>query len=306
MELTKSMIRVLIAVINGSDSLEKLQDSLEASKSWAARIVKRLEKEKFIEKSKKGISMKLHVSSASHAQSFREMYFSKPYRKYESVLTGRNLDVLLAIAYSPKSTKVISGMLGVQARAVRPRLRNLGNQGLILKEKGKYGLSRTDIKIARFLSSARAFSQESGSLLWKFKNEQLMKARRREDVKGALTGFSSYADYGVEMQTAAYACYTGKTKLSSELVFIHSLFEVEDARTLGLALTFYSKNKLYKKLKKLRLLAEKFDVPERLREVEATYEKYKTAEGIISNRHIPSIGVMEIRRQFELYGVKNV
>ena len=310
MSLTKSMIRTLIAVINGHTTLEELQKNLNASKSWIVRVVNKLESNGFLKKTKKGRKVNVEISGTSFAINFREMYLSKPYRKYESLLPGKNLDILLCIVYSPKSVKVIGEMLHVQPRSIRQRLRNLGNYGLIYRQKGSYVLSRANPDIQQFIGSLRKFSKENGRVLWKFDNEMLFKVRNQEDIKGELTGFNRYKDYGVMVQTIDYNCYVGKGKLGIEQIFIHSLFEIEDPRTLGLALTFYAKNGLCKtiKLKKMMLLAEKFDVLDKLEELIRTYEifKAKPAEKMIGNKMLPSIDLNEIRRQFEMYGVKDV
>lgn len=310
MNLTKSMIRMLIAVITGSNSLEELQKKLNASKSWIARIVDELEKNGFLKKTKKGRTVNVELSSSASAINFKDMYLDKPYRKYETILSGKNLDILLSIYLSPKSSKVIGEMLRVQPRAIRQRLGHLGNYGLIYRQKRKYVLSRANPDIYRFLDSLSRFSKENKRILWKFDNEMLFKVREEKDIKGVLSGFNRYKDYGVAVHTIEYNCYVGKAKVSIEDVFVHSLFEIEDPRTLGLALTFYAKNNLYKKakLRKMRLLAEKFDVLDKLEELTSTYEifRVKPAEKIIDNKILPSIDLNEIRRQFGMYGIKNV
>lgn len=309
MALTKSMIKTLIAVMNGSDTLEKLRDSLKATKSWAARTAEKLEKAGFVDKSRKGISMKIQPAATTHAVAFKEMYFDKPYRKYEGAFSGRNLDILMCIASSPKTAKTIGEMLKVQPRAARLRLRHLASAALISKTGGKYALAK-DERLRDFLKSLNKFPTEKGNLLWKFKDEMLLKVRSPGDVKGRLTGFNRYDEYGVKVLAPAYLCYVGKAALNAESVFAHSLYEIEDARTLALALAFYAKNRLYRKakLKKVRLLAERFDVPELLEEVVSTCERFKKlpAGSFIRNERLPSIDVGEIRREFEMYGVKNV
>ncbi|HII29455.1 hypothetical protein COT48_00900 [Candidatus Woesearchaeota archaeon CG08_land_8_20_14_0_20_47_9] len=308
--LTKSMICTLIAIINGKNSLGLLQQELNASKSWVTRIIEQLEKQGFARKIRRGISLKIELAETPFAISFRNMYLEKPYRKYEEMFLGRNLDVLLSIATGKKSAQTIADMMGVQARIIRPRLRFLANKGLLVKEGRKYGISESQKQVIRFLLDLRNFSTYSGRLLWRFGDESLIKVRSPPKIKGALTGMNRYKDFGVAVNTVAFMCYMGHEKISINHVFLHSLFEIDDARSVSLAVTFYAKNKLYttKNLRKIHKLAEKYDKSNEVKEIERIFILFKQrkTEKIIESEWLPVIDLKEIKRHFALYEVKNV
>jgi len=215
----------------------------------------------------------------------------------------------MCLVYTEKTIKTISYMLNVQARVVRARLRYLGSFGLILKKNRRYIIRPKDNDITQFLKNLRNFSKENGKLIWRFKDEMLIKVRNSNEIKGKLTGFNLYSDYGVPVHTVSYLCYIGKLKLSTKIIFVHSLREIEDPRTLALAIVFYVKNKLYKKasIEKIKTIAEKYDVLKQFLELGSTYVRYKfEKEEILDNIHLPKIDRKELKKQFELYGVKNV
>jgi predicted transcriptional regulator len=295
--LSKAMVHVLAAVINGSDRLEALQKEMKLSKSWMARIVDSLDKQGFIRKVRKGKVIIIELATTPHAIAFKDMYLDKPYRKYAKIFSGKNLDVLQAIVSGEKSTATIGEMLQVQARIIRPRIRFLANNGLITKIGKRYTVAKQQKKAISFLQSLRNFSEKKGIVLWQFGNAALLKANKPSDVSGLLTGFNRYADFGVEVNTSAFVYFTGIKKLSIEDIFVHSLFEVNDTRSFALATTLYVKQGLYKK-HKIMQLAEKFD---KLNEADSIAEAYE----MIKNKERSPL-VEEILRLFDLYEVKNV
>jgi DNA-binding HxlR family transcriptional regulator len=202
--LSKTMVKALIAVINGLDHLEALQKELKASKSWVARIISSLEKHGFIRKIRKGKDLKIELATTPYAIAFKDMYIGKTYKKYEKIFSGRNLDVLLAIVTGEKSTKTISDMLDVQPRVIRPRIRFLANNGLIKKRECRYSIAKNQKEVISFLKSLRNFSEKNGIVLWKFGKNALIRKNRPSETDGLLTGFNRYADYGVQVNTIAY------------------------------------------------------------------------------------------------------
>jgi len=305
--LSKSMVRALIAIINGSNHLSSLQKKLKASKSWVARIVNSLDKQGFVKKVRKGKNLRIDTATTPYAIAFKDMYLSKPYRKYIEISSGKNLDVLLAIVTGEKSTETIGKMLQVQARVIRPRIRFLANNGLIIKKGNRYTITKNQKDVILFLQSLRNFSEKNGIVLWKFGNNALIRTNKRTEVKGLLTGFNRYVDFEVQVNTIAYIYYTNVKRLSIEDIFVHSLFEVNDQRTFAFATTLYAKQKLYLKKKKDKImkLAEKFDKIDEVKSVITAFEMIKN--NIIKEESKSSlIDLKEIRRMFALYGVKNV
>jgi len=305
--LSKSMVGVLIAVINGSYSLESLQKELTKSKSWVSRIIDSLDQQGFIKKEHKGKIVRIENATTPHAFAFRNMYLDKPHRKYPEIFSGKNLDVLQAIVTGEKSTKTIGDMMNVQARIIRLRLKFLASNGLIVKNGKRYAVSSKQEKVIAFLEGLRNFSKKNGIVLWKFGKTALLKTNKASDISGLLTGFNKYTDYGVEINTISFIYYTNMKKLFIEDVFIHSLFEINDQRTFAFAVVLYAKQKLFLKRRKERIieLAEKFDKVEEVHQIISVYDMIKNNK--INESTLSSLtDVKEIKRLFDLYGVQNV
>lgn len=305
--LSKSMAEVLIAVINGFDSLEALQAELSRSKSWVSRIIDSLDQQGFIRKAHNGRIVRIENATTPHGIAFRNMYFDKPYRKYPEIFSGKNLDVLQAIVTGEKCTKTIGDMMNVQARIIRPRLKFLASNGLIIKSGKRYAVSSKQEKVIEFLESLRNFSKKNGIVLWKYGKTALLKTNKASDINGSLTGFNKYSDYGIDINTISFLYYTNMKKLSVEEVFIHSLFEINDQRTFAFAVTLYAKQKLFLKRKKEKIieLAEKFDKLIDAGQIIDVFDMIKN-NNIKEQSRISLVDVKEIKRLFDLYEVQNV
>ncbi len=305
--LSKSMIEVLIAVINGSNSLDTLQEKLSASKSWISRITDSLDQQGFIKKIHKGKIIRIENGITPHGIAFRNMYLDKPYRKYSEIFYGKNLDVLQAIVTGEKSTKIIGDMMKVQARIIRLRIKFLASNGLIVKKGKRYAISSKQKRVIIFLQSLRNFSKKNGIVLWKFGKTILFKTNKFSDTNGISSGFNRYAEFGVEINTIAYVYYINNKKLSVEDIFVHSLFEINDQRTFALAVTFYAKQKLFAKRKKEKILelCEKFDKLDEVSNIIYVFEMIKN-DKVKESNFSSLVDIKEIERLFDIYGVKNV
>lgn len=309
MRLTTSEVTALVAFLEGNAGIASLRRALGVKQPRASYLAERLVVKGFLAKRREGLKLEFGLASTPHAITFREMYVQDPHRPYAQILSGRNLDVLQAILYRAKETKTIARMLGVQPRAIRERLALLKGFGLIYKEGKGYILSPSARAMHGFLDSLRAFMDLNGTLHWRLNDEMLYATRDEKAVQGHLTGFNAYGEHGIQVNTVRYLCYTGK-KPSVEELFVHSLFQIEDSRTLGLAVTFYAKNRMQSK--KIASLAEKYDVTEKLKAVLEVYSRFKEMDKtvprgekrVIEVEGLPPIDILVLRKQFELYGVE--
>ena len=120
-------------------------------------------------------------------------------------------------------------------------------------------------------------------------------------IQGSITGLHAYRNYGVLVRTISALCFLPEKKLSKEEIFVHSLFEVDDPRTLHLALTFYLKNKLtYKKVLSLTMRYGKYTMFENF------VKLLKTKEDKIKLEALPAFDRKDFKRIANMYGVKNV
>ena len=309
MELTRSEVRALAAFLEGNAGIAGLQRALKVRQPRVSYLVERLVEKGFLAKRRHGLRLGLELAPTPHALKFREMYSRNPHRPYGEILSGRNLDVLQAIAYNPKETRTIARMLGVQPRAIQERLARLSGLALVHRAGKRYVLSPSAEEVHSFIGSLRTSLDLNGVLHWRLNDEILYATRDEKAVRGHLTGFNEYHRHGVQVNTISYLCTTGKKPSVGEL-FVHSLFQVEDPRTLGLAVTFFAKNKLHPK--SLAYLAEKYDVQEKLDGVLEVYRRFRELDKalpggerlVIEARGVPRIEVQALRKQFEMYGVR--
>ena len=108
----------------------------------------------------------------------------------------------------------------------------------------------------QFVRSYKNHSTINGFVKWRFQDEILFQVDEEEFVQGTITGMNRYEDFGVKVWNVSALCHLPQRKLNKKEIFIHSLFEVDDPRTLHLAMTFYLKNKLKKE--KIFLLAMRY------------------------------------------------
>jgi hypothetical protein len=142
-------------------------------------------------------------------------------------------------------------------------------------------------------------------VLWKFRKETLLKSNNSSEEGKTPTGFFRYSDYGIEVATPSLLLWIGRNKISIEEIFVHSLFEVKDQRTLALATAFYIKKKLYTqgRNRKVFELAEEFDQLRLLQEIITAHAILKK-EQTINVTTSSLIDVKEIQRVLQPYEVK--
>jgi DNA-binding transcriptional ArsR family regulator len=303
-KLTAATIRILLLVVDREISLIEITKTLRLSQKTVSQELMQLEDSGFIIKKRSRQGITISLSDKDYALKFKDLAARYHYLKYQEILPGKNLDFLLLFAFSGKTTNEIGKILDVQARTVRERMLAFLDFGLIYREKRRYYLSDSIKELKIFLKSIRTYYTGAGRLLWGLFDEQLIQVNKPEQIKGYSTGFNEYEKFGVLIYTIKGTCYVGKTKPVIEEIFIHSLFEIEDSRTLGLAITFFVKNNLKKKLETLNFLAVKYDVSDKLDALIQILERYKNGEDKMEIKGIFSIEKETIDRQFELYDVK--
>lgn len=307
MRISKSMINVLIQIVNGADNLPELALKTGLSRNRCSELSIQLEKAHFLVRERPGMKRKLRLSDSLIATSFREMYLTKTYMKYLEFFYGAKLDLLQLLIYEPKSVEVLSKITKTRKRAVRRNLRDLRYSNLIWRNRSMYSFAgKGHPLIYNFLNALRTFTHENKIVLWKFNEEELFRTRNKKLIKGYLTGLNAYGNYGVLVRTTDYFCSIPKKRLTKKEIFIHSLLEIgNEPRILGLAIAFYLKNNLFKE--KLDFLISKYDLDEIFKEFKRTIKEFKNTENIrVNNSRIPSITRGEIQEVLRLYGVKNV
>ncbi len=304
MKLTKQMLEAFKMIIHGHDSIRQLASVLAKSENRVSEIVSELEKEGLMAKEAsfelKGSRVRLKIAPTPHAAKLKELIIRYKAIDFRNVLTGAKLELLAALCLNWKDLKTASEQAGISLNTARVYMKQLGNRALIARQKRLYTLGKWP-ELQNFLEEFRKFSTVNGVVKWKYKDEMIFEIDDERLKKGIYTGFTRYGEYGVQVYTVRALCRFPSRKLSKEEIFVHSLFEVEDNRTLNLALTFYLKNKLREE--KVEKAAIKYDL----------FSKFSDFKQLLSPKQdraklesLPLFDRKEFRRIAGMYGVKNV
>ncbi|MFH1848760.1 MAG: hypothetical protein ABH879_01085 [archaeon] len=306
MVLTKPMLEVLNLVIHGYSTIESIAETIKKSKNWVSEIVTMLENEWLIAKRKAfGIRksrLSLALAATPHALKLKELLLEYNTIDFKEILAGVRLSLLTSLCLDWKDMKTASSQAGISMTTARIYTRNLINRGILQKNSRMYKVNTTAWpKLQEFLKEYRNFSTFNGTLKWKYKDEILLEIDNEMLKKGVYTGFGRYSDYGVRVNTIKVLCYVPEKQLSKEEIFVHSLFEINDSRTLYLALTFFLKAGLRRK--KVEKMAMKYDI----------YTKFinlmtllNTMDERMDIAGLPAFERSGLKRVMGLYGVKNV
>lgn len=306
MKLTKPMLRVFSYLIRGENTLIKITQALKKSKYWTDIIINQLEKEGFIIKKRnytmRGSRILVEVANTPHALKLKELLYKYPGISFEDLITEGRLLFLAAISEDWINTKGAVQLSGISKYTIDRYLSELKNRGVIEKNKNLYRINQKAWPLLKeFLMSYKNYSSLEGQVKWKFNNEILYEVNHKELIQDNATGFYRYKDYSIKVGLFTALCILPRNELSKEEVFVHSLFEVKDPRTLHLALTFYIKNNLnYKKVLPVTMKYGKYSMFDNFIKI------LKTKEEKVKFDNLPVFDKKDFIRIAKMYGVKNV
>ncbi len=245
MDLSRSDIKVLIEIYSGKRSISMISAAVGAGPSQVSAVVSRLEKKKLCRKKRNGKRIDIEMADNSLGLAFRRLIINSRPLMIEKFLYGIRLRILSSCLYEAKTTEEISLMLNLPRKSVQNVIPPLLNRQILKRKKQHLIFEKKAWPfLFDFLDACRNFSL-NGSVLWRLEDEVLFEVRQKEEIKGSLTGFSAYVDYGVPVINVKHCCYMPRRTLSKTEIFIHSLLQVEDdARLLELAVVFFRKNKI--------------------------------------------------------------
>jgi hypothetical protein len=306
MKLNKVMIETFEKVAHGTITIENLAKALRKSVNRMAEIIGDLEKEGFVTKhlnyTVRGSRKVIEPASTLHAIRLKELMFEYSGIKFEEILSDSKLLFLAAISEDWMTMKIASALSRVSKYMIDRYRAMLKNRGVIMQQSNLYKINEKAWPLIKeFLIAYKSYSNIRGQVRWKYQNETLFEVTNEELVQGSVTGLYSYKDYGVRVGVISALCHLPKKELSKEEIFIHSLFQVDDPRTLHLALTFYLKNELnYKRMLPLAMRYGKYTMFENL------VKLLKTKEEIVEIDGLPAFERKDFIRIARMYGVKDV
>ena len=305
MRLTKPMLKAFSHIIQGENTLTQLAKALNKSIYWTSRVLVSLEKEAFITKVRSpGLTKSrvlIAIAQTPHAIKLRELFFTYAGINFEEILSDSRILFLVAISEDWMSLSIVKELSGISLYLIdryRPKLKN---RGVILRKNGLYKLNEKGWPLLReFVVSYRNYSN-IGGVKWKYDKEIIFEVQNEKLLQGTITGLYAYKNYGINIGVISSLCYLPKKKLSKEEIFVHSLFEVDDPRTLNLALTFYLKTNLqYKKVLPIAMRYGKYSMFENF------VKLLDTKEDILKLEGLPTFDHKDFIRIADMYGVKHV
>lgn len=306
MKLNRAMIITFREVIHGKNSMKKLAATLNKSNNRISGIIRDLEKEGFIIK-RFNYTMNrsrkiIEVANTQHALKIKELIFQYPTIKFENILSDSKLLFLAALSEDWITIEIASELSKISKYMIDRYKPMLKNRGIIIKKNNLYKINEKSWPtLKEFLIAYKNYFIINGNLKWKYQNEILFEVDSEDLIQGTITGFARYKDYNLKVNVISVLCKLPQAKLSKEEIFAHSLFEVNDSRTLHLALTFYLKNKLiYKKILQISMRYGKYTMFENMIKI------LKSKAEKIQLELLPIFDRNDFKRIASIYGVKNV
>ena len=306
MRLSKPMLELFPKIARGNNTIESLAKAQNKSVNWITEIVQELEEECFVVKKKsyklKGSRIIIEIANTTHATKLKELIFEYATIKFEDILSDSKLLFLAALSedwIDLKTATKLGKISRYMAERIRPMLKNRGiiiNKGRLYKVNDKAWSS-----LKEFLVAYKNYSSLNGVVKWKYQNEILFEVDKEEMVRGSITGLTKYKEFHVLVGTISALCRIPDESLSKEEVVVHSLFEVNDPRTLHLALTFYLKNKLkYNKILPIAMKYGKYTMFENMLKL------LKLTEDKVKLELLPVFDRKDFIRITHMYGVEDV
>ena len=300
------MIKMFREIARESRTIKDLAISQKKSVNWITEVLQDLERGGFIVKKRsyeiKGSRIAIELANTEHAAKFKDLIFQYPTIKFEELLSDSKLLFLAALTEDWMTIEIATNLSKISKYMVERYRPMLMNRGIIVKKGNLYKINdKAWPKLKEFLAAYRNYSRIKGYVKWKYQDEVIFEVDNEDLIQGTITGFSKYADYGIKVNTISILCRVPKEQLSKEEIFVHSLFELNDPRTLYIALTFYIKdNLIYKKVMPLAIKYGKYTLFENfIKLLDIRINKIKL-DGL------PEFERNEFNRIANIYGVKNV
>ena len=306
MRLSKQMIEIFPKIAAGNNTIEGLAKSQNKSVNWITEVVQELENEGFVIKRRsykiKGSRIVIELASTNHALKLKELIFQYQTIEFKEILSNSKVLFLAALSEDWTNMKIATELSNISKYAVERYRPMMKNRGIITERNNLYKINEKAWPVLRdFLIAYKNYSTILGQVKWKYNEESLFQVNSEKLIQDNTTGFYEYKNYGVSIGVISALCIQPKKNLSKEEIFVHSLFEVDDPRTLHLALTFYLKNNLsYEKVIPIAMKYGKYSMFENF------VKLLKTKEEKVKFDYLPTYDRKDFMRIANMYGVKNV
>ncbi len=285
-QLKKSEIVALRQICQQEGSIKELSARLGAKPSFTSRVLDSLRKKGLVEFTQSGTMKIIRLSSASHAQHFKQLVDSRPEAKIEKWLSGYAMEILIATV-GGASTKLILKECGCTRATLYKTLKALGSAGAVFWKDGN--VSVPDRLLAEFVS---AYADNLELLILRELRGHNFTFRLRKHVIVRTdaenvpefftkTGSTALAEKGLEALLPANNDYCfdldrKKREIGIEEEFVHALVltNLQAQQDTPVLAIFYAKNRRKMNFRTLKSIAKYYGVEEAWREIRRNTEFY--------------------------------
>lgn len=306
MRLTKPMLAAYKKIIHGANTLNILATKLHKSANRISEILSELEKEGLVRRKqhylRQGSRLGIEISGTNYSLRLRELMIKYQSLQFEDILADSKLLFLAALSEDWISMREALKLCRVSKHTVNRYIRSFLNRGIVQKQSGLYTLNAKMWPVLKqFILEYKNYGLVDGNIKWRFQEEMIVEVDREEKVQGEISGLARYRDYGVYVGVISVLCYIPQKRLGPEEIFVHSLFEVDDPRTLHLAATFYLRNRLkYSKVLPIAMKYGKYTLFQNFMKI------FESEQDLLQLDLLPPFDRNDFRRIAHMYGVKNV
>lgn len=292
-KLSKTEVVLLENACRNSGNLAGLASASGLKLSFASRVVKSLEGKGMLQSNRGAEGKVIELSPASHAQAFKELYFSRPNAGIEAWLSGKALDVLASIGEGA-SVERLERECSCSRPTIFRILKNLKSAGVLAKT--SFGYKVSDEWVSRFareyaaniaLELAESFGGESTVTSIR-KHVLVRNLRGKAPAFAHETGLRALQKLGLQVIPTDYKEYyfnlDGKEhELGAEENVVHALVLAKTPNFAAdqTAIAIFLKQNRQLNYRKLKRLAQDYGVEQLLQEMRTAvgyYEKMREYE----------------------------
>ncbi len=306
MHLTKPMLAAYKEIIHGTNTLDALAIKLHKSTNRVSEIISELEKNGFIIRKRgyhrSGSRLVIEVSGTNYSLQLQKLMMEYQSIRFEDILAESKLLFLAALSEDWISMGVALKLCQISRHTVNRYIRRFLNRGIVQKQQGLYTINmKMWPGLQQFILDYKNYGIVNGHIKWRFQEEILFEVDREDNISGEKSGLARYKEYGIFVGVISALCYISTKKLTKEEIFVHSLFEVDDPRTLHLAATFYVKNYLqYHRVLPVAMKYGKYTL------FQSFIKIFESEQDLLKLDLLPPFERKDFKRIAQMYGVKNV
>lgn len=287
--MNPTSISLLKAIKEGTSEQAQLIQLLRIGDWQFNTIMRELLNQDYIEKTGSSFALKKNAKAT--------LFYSVASQvDVEKLLHDSNEEVFLNLA-EPTTIRDLQLVTGLSLRTIQRSISEFESIGVIKKDDGKISVDRTKEPLYLFAKLLKAEVERKNvetyaEVIYQDKSRVLKKIPKDKDADGVLTGFSLFADYGIDYQTTHNYYIKQESSLRIEEVLIHALLAAhknKDKNAMTVAILFYLKNREKMDPLELRIVAKSYNIS----------NVWIDVEGYIRGTPIKNLDLFSPRNEFE-------